>query len=212
MERWVPESLTNGCWTGRRRGLAVAGAVACLVVVVVVIVLVTSGAPGPEHAPALPAAKEAARSPGTDKAGDRPGGPLVVSVVGKVGAPGLVTLQAGARVADAVRAAGGALPGTDLTGVNLARRLADGEQIVVGGPPAPPAAGPSAGAPGGKVNLNTATAEELDGLSGVGAVTAKRIIDWRTQHGGFTAVEQLREVDGIGETKFSRLRDQVAVS
>lgn len=189
----------------------VAGAVACLVAIIVVIVLVTGGAPGPEHAPALPAAKEAARSSGTDKAGDRPGGPLVVSVVGKVGAPGLVTLPAGARAADAVRAAGGALPGTDLTGVNLARRLADGEQIVVGGPPAPAAAGPS-GAPGGKVNLNTATVDELDGLSGVGAVTAKRIIDWRTQHGGFTAVEQLREIDGIGETKFSRLRDQVTVS
>ncbi|QWF77389.1 ComE operon protein 1 [Amycolatopsis sp. CA-230715] len=212
MERWVPESLTNGYWTRRRRGLVAAGAAACLVVAVVVIVLVTAGAPGPEHAPVLPAAKEAARSPGADRPSERPGGPIVVSVVGKVSAPGLVTLPAGARAADAVRAAGGALPGTDLTGVNLARRLADGEQIVVGGPAAPAVAGSPAGAPGGKVNLNSATVEELDGLSGVGAVTAKRIIDWRTQHGGFTAVEQLREVDGIGETKFSRLRDQVTVS
>ncbi|MGQ0573330.1 MAG: ComEA family DNA-binding protein [Pseudonocardia sp.] len=144
-------------------------------------------------------------------------GPLVVSVVGKVRSPGLVTVPAGARVADAVAAAGGALPGADLSGVNLARRVGDGEQIAVGVPPAPDAAGaPSgagpAGGPGGPVDLNTATVAQLDALPGVGPVTAERILEWRTRNGRFSRVEQLREVDGIGERRFTQLRALVRVS
>jgi len=158
-----------------------------------------------------------------------PGAPLVVSVSGKVLRPGLVQVPAGARVADALAAAGGPLPGTDLTGVNLARRVVDGEQIAVGVPPAPDAggAGPAgdagtAGAgpgsaggagpgPAGRVDLNAATLDQLDALPGVGPVTAERILEWRTRNGRFTRVEQLREVEGIGERRFAQLRDLVTV-
>ncbi|HET8641484.1 MAG TPA: ComEA family DNA-binding protein [Pseudonocardiaceae bacterium] len=146
-------------------------------------------------------------------------GELVVSVAGQVVRPGLVRLPPGARVADAVTAAGGPVPGADLTGLNLARRLTDGEHVVVG--PAPMAAGAGAAGTGGsgaggsgaaagaRVDLNTATLADLDALPGVGPVTAQRILDWREQHGRFTSIDQLREIEGIGETRFARLRDLV---
>lgn len=141
---------------------------------------------------------------------------LVVDVTGAVRRPGLRRLPPGSRVADAIKAAGGVLPGTKQPGVNLARKLVDGEQIVVGGPAGAGASGPPGGADpaatgGGPVNLNTATKEQLDSLSGVGPVTAQRIIEWREAHGGFTSVDQLREVDGIGERRFASLRPQVTV-
>jgi competence protein ComEA len=140
-----------------------------------------------------------------------PGGPVVVDVAGRVRHPGLVTLPSGSRVADALRAAGGPTPGTDLTSLNLARKVVDGEQIVVGVPGA--AAQTSAGAPGASnpVNLNTATAAELDQLPGVGPVLAQRIVDWRAAHGGFTAVSQLRQVTGIGDSKYADLQPLVHV-
>ena len=144
---------------------------------------------------------------------------LVVSVAGKVKNPGLVRLPPGARVADAVEAAGGTLPGTDLTSVNLARRVTDGELVLVGvtpppGAPVDPALGGAPGAPaaaGGKVNLNTATLADLDGLPGVGPVLAQRIIDHRTAKGGFKNVGDLRNVDGIGASRFEDLKDLVTV-
>jgi competence protein ComEA len=141
---------------------------------------------------------------------------VVVAVAGKVRRPGLVRLPTGSRIADAVVAAGGALPGVDLGSVNLARKLVDGEQIVVGGPtPALPPAGAastqSGPAAGGVVNLNAATATELDSLPGVGPVLAQRIVDYRAQHGPFSSVEQLREVSGIGAAKFANLRSRVTV-
>ena len=125
----------------------------------------------------------------------------------------------GARVADAIAAAGGPLPRIDLTALNLARRVGDGEQLLVGlPPPAGPttepgqAAAAAAGrAAGGKLDLNRATLEQLDTLPGVGPVTAQRILDWRAAHGRFTAVEQLREVEGIGERRFGQLRGLVVV-
>ncbi|MGH1562461.1 helix-hairpin-helix domain-containing protein [Mumia sp. DW29H23] len=149
-------------------------------------------------------------------------GEVVVDVAGRVRRPGIVTLSAGSRVADAITAAGGARRGTDLTSVNLARVLVDGEQIVVGLPAVTglPGASPTGGSPGGSgagattggpVNLNTATLEQLDTLPQVGPVTAQAILDWRTEHGRFTTVEELLEVRGIGDATLARLRDLVTV-
>jgi competence protein ComEA len=150
-----------------------------------------------------------------------PAGPVVISVSGKVARPGLIEVPPGARVADAVQAAGGALPGTDLSALNLARKVADGEQIAVGVPAAagPTATGPTAAAgdataapaAGGKIDLNAATVQQLDGLPGVGPVMAQRILDWRTRNGRFSRVEQLRDVEGIGDRRFAQLRELVTV-
>lgn len=143
---------------------------------------------------------------------------VVVDVGGKVRRPGLVTLSAGARVADAVAAAGGVLPGTSTDGLSLARKLVDGEQILVGEPApvvAPGSGAPSgsstAGTPGALVDLNTASTSDLDALPGIGPVLAQRIVDWRTQHGNFTSVDQLHEVSGVGDAKFANLSPLVRV-
>ncbi len=130
---------------------------------------------------------------------------LVVAVAGRVKHPGLVRLSPGARVADAIDAAGGALPGTDLTTLNLARKVIDGELISVGVAP------PAAAAGGGLVNLNTATLDQLQTLPGVGPVLAQRIIEYRDQHGGFTATEDLRKVTGIGDARYNELKSLVSV-
>ena len=120
--------------------------------------------------------------------------------------------------ADALRAAGGVRPGTNTDGLNRARLLVDGEQIVVGGPaPAPGAGpagppGPAAGgpaAPGTPISLSTATVDQLDALPGVGPVLAQHIVDYRSQHGGFRSVDELREVNGIGQRRFADLRKLV---
>jgi competence protein ComEA len=133
---------------------------------------------------------------------------LVVAVAGKVRRPGVVRLPPGSRVMDAVTAAGGVLPGTDLALLNLARKVVDGEQVVVGVASVAPAPGvPGApGAPGALLDLNTATVEQLDALPGVGPVLAQRLVEYRTANGGFRSVDQLREVDGIGESRFQRLK------
>jgi len=164
---------------------------------------------------------------GATGAGKAPaGGVLVVSVSGRVAHPGVVRVPDGARVTDVLSAAGGAQPGVDLSGLNLARRVVDGEQIAVGVPPAPDATGRPPGAPdspgsagagaastgpAAKVDLNTATVAQLDTLHGVGPVTAQHIVDWRTRNGRFARVDQLREIDGIGERRFQQLRDLVTV-
>jgi competence protein ComEA len=146
---------------------------------------------------------------------------IVVDVGGKVRVPGLQRLPAGSRVEDALRAAGGVRPGTDTDALNRARLLVDGEQIVVGAPapPAGPGAGGSGpvgaggsavgGAPASPVGLNTATVDQLDSLPGVGPVLARHIIDYRTTHGGFRSVDELREVNGIGDRRFADLRPLV---
>ena len=137
---------------------------------------------------------------------------LVVAVAGRVRRPGLVELPAGARVADAIEAAGGALPGTDLSFINLARKVTDGELIVVGlTPPAGAGADAGPGAPGGLVNLNSATLAQLDTLPGVGPVLAQRIVDYRTKHGGFRTVAELRQVDGVGDARYEQLKSLVTV-
>lgn len=155
------------------------------------------------------------------------GGTVVVDVAGKVWHPGIQRLPSGSRVTDALDAAGGARPGVDTTGLNRARVLMDGEQIVVGapagatavngpgiqgspgGPPNP--AGPGSGKPSltGPVNLNSATLQQLDALPGVGPVLAQHIIDYRTEHGGFRSVDELRQVHGIGARRFGELRGLV---
>lgn len=152
---------------------------------------------------------------------------VVISVVGLVREPGLVTLAPSARIADAVAAAGGSLTGADMVGLNLARRVADGEQIVVGiatpagrpatlnssvgpGTPAAPLV-PTTAAPAGPLDLNSATAEQLDTLPGVGPVTAAAIVAWRQGNGRFANVDQLSEVEGIGPARLEKLRPLVRV-
>ena len=138
---------------------------------------------------------------------------LVVAVSGHVRRPGLVRLPAGSRVADAIDGAGGALPGTDLSTTNLARKVADGELIAVGlAPSALPAASIGGGTGGGGlVNLNTATPEQLQTLPGVGPVLAQRIIDYREQNGHFRSVADLRKVTGIGDARYNELKARVTV-
>jgi competence protein ComEA len=140
-----------------------------------------------------------------------PSGGVTVYVTGKVRRPGVLTLPSGSRVTDAIQAAGGVRPGAKAGLLNLARRLVDGEQIVVGAPGGvPPAAAGGDPASGAVIDLNTATAGQLDqGLPGVGEVLARRIIEFRDAHGGFQSVDQLREVSGIGERKFAEIKDKV---
>jgi competence protein ComEA len=136
---------------------------------------------------------------------------IYVHVLGQVAEPGLYELPDGARAVDAVAAAGGFTEQADAAGVNLARFVSDGEQIVV------PAIGeaPAGAAPGmtgdGLVNLNTADAATLDTLPGVGPATAAKILAWREQHGRFESVDDLLDVGGIGEAKLDAIRDLVTV-
>ncbi|WP_443333134.1 helix-hairpin-helix domain-containing protein [Streptomyces sp. CB03234] len=204
-------------WLQARCGMEPRTVVALAVVLVVAAALAGryfwAGRPEPVRAPDLvraaapPAAGAATRRP--------PAGapPVVVDVSGKVRRPGVLRLPAGSRVGDALRAAGGARPGTDLTGLNRARVLMDGEHVVVGavpGPAAPPPGAPSGPGGGeGPVSLNTATVEQLDTLPGVGPVLAQHIVDYRTRHGGFRSVDELREVNGIGERRFADLQSLV---
>ncbi|HEV2641958.1 MAG TPA: ComEA family DNA-binding protein [Candidatus Elarobacter sp.] len=131
---------------------------------------------------------------------------VVVDVVGAVRRPGVYRLPSGARVQSAVARAGGMTPRADLTAVNLAAPLADGEQVVVAARGAAAAATGGAGAP---LSLNTATAEQLDALPGVGPVTAQKIIDYRQQHGGFTSVADLDAIPGIGPSRIANLQGLV---
>ena len=138
---------------------------------------------------------------------------LFVDVVGAVRRPGLYRLSDGARVADAVARAGGPTSKAQLELVNLAARIADGEQVVVprrGAFGAVAAGGGAASAPAGPVHLNSATLEQLDGLPGVGPVTAQKIVDYRTQHGGFGSIDELDAVPGIGPARLADLRSLVA--
>jgi competence protein ComEA len=141
-----------------------------------------------------------------------PSPPVLVHVAGQVRKPGVVRLPAGSRVVDAVRAAGGLRRGGQLGGTNLARILTDGERIEVGGQEAAAAVGGAGGAGGaGPVDLNTATAEQLDALPGIGPVTAAKILAWRSTHRRFSVVDELAEVPGIGPKTLEDLRPLVRV-
>jgi competence protein ComEA len=192
-------------WDLGSRGVRALAALAVLVALVAGFIAwrarpaVEPLAPGP-----LPTAPVSASAP-----------TVVVAISGRVRRPGLVRLVAGSRVADAIDAAGGVLPDTDLSGVNLARKVADGELIVIGIPPpsgAGPATGPGGGGgPVGLVNLNTATLEQLQTLPGVGPVLAQRIVEYREQNGGFGSVADLRKVSGIGDARYNELKARVTV-
>ncbi|MDQ0366285.1 ComEA family DNA-binding protein [Catenuloplanes indicus] len=198
-----------GRWDPGARGVRVI-AVVVLVVAVGAAVVAWRARPQAEVI-AAPAPAVSADAPGGSAS---PAGEVVVAVAGKVRSPGMVRLPPGARVADALAAAGGALPGVDTALLNLARKVTDGELIVIGAsvPPAAPGVVPPApGAAGGLVNLNTATLADLDGLPGVGPVLAQRILEHRDRIGGFRAVSDLREVEGIGDSRYEQLKDLVTL-
>ncbi|MFD3336539.1 helix-hairpin-helix domain-containing protein [Streptomyces sp. NPDC058700] len=223
-------------WVQTRCGLEPRALAALTVVLVVAGGLAGgyfwAGRPEQVRAPELVRAVPVAAAPAT-RAGPAPGpgaasasagSKVIVDVGGKVRRPGVLSLPAGSRVADALRAAGGVKPDTDLTGLNRARVLFDGEQVLVGLPGASagglgngtgtsagsgPASGAVGGGPSVPLSLNTATVEQLDTLPGVGPVLAKHIVDHRTEHGGFRSVGELREVNGIGERRFADLEPLV---
>lgn len=175
------------------------------------------------------AASNGTRDPGSSVPGSVEPGTLVVHVAGAVKHPGVFLLRPGSRVFEAVDAAGGALPAAELSALNLAAPLADGLQVFVPTKeqaarmltapgavlqPGPPQGveGSSGGGAAGLLNLNTATAGELDTLPGVGPVLAERIVAWRTEHGPFATVDGLDAVAGIGAKLLAGLRDLVSVS
>ncbi len=240
LPRWLPDAARDRGWAARLRadpgragaiGLAIVAALAVLVTVFTLL----HDRPAPVMSAKLPPVDKAATAGPKSSASPSPGPdrPVVVSVVGLVHTPGLVTLAPGARVADALQAAGGAMNGADTIGLNMARPLGDGEQIVVGlapvpgqpaalgssvasastptSKPAPPRSGTARPKPGEVLDLNTATAEDLDALPGVGPVTAAAIVAWRQANGKFTTVDQLADVDGIGPARLERLRALVRV-
>ncbi|MCM3659644.1 ComEA family DNA-binding protein [Georgenia satyanarayanai] len=191
-----------------------------------VVAPATSEAPPAASSPAAspPAPGDAATGEPSREPQAAPAGVVVVHVAGAVRGPGVVELPLGARVADAVAAAGGEQPDAELAAVNLARPLVDGEQVYVprageeprGAGAAPPDvdAGPAAGEPaaeGGVVDLNSADLAALDTLPGVGPAIAQRILDWRDANGPFHSVEELLEVAGIGPATLEKLRERVRV-
>jgi competence protein ComEA len=190
-----------------RRGVRALGIVA---VVAVAVAAFFAWRARPHAEPVSTARVEVPAATGS---ASRSPGPVVVAVSGRVQRPGLVRLPAGSRVADAIEAAGGALPGTDLSMVNLARKLVGGELGAVGiaAPPAGGAPGGQAGAEAGPLNLNLATAAQFEALPGIGPVLAQHMVDYRTKHGPFTSVEELRQVEGLGAARFNQIKDLVTV-
>jgi len=137
-------------------------------------------------------------------------GDVVVHVAGAVARPGVYRMPAGSRVDDAVARAGGPAAGAEVEAVNLAARLADGQQVVV---PERGAAGPGAAGAGegaeGPISLGTATVEQLEGIDGIGPVTAADIVDFRDEHGGLASVDQLDQVSGVGPATMESLRERL---
>jgi competence protein ComEA len=188
---------------GRR---VLAASILALVLAVVAWRHVAAGSPAPLRvAPVMPPRA----SPASPAAATRQ---LVVDVVGAVRRPGLVRLAEGSRVADAIASAGGLRPGAERAGVNFAAPVSDGQQVVVPQRGAAVAAAAGAGGgstPAGPVSLSSATAEQLDALSGVGPVTAEKIVAYRQQHGAFRSVDELDAISGIGPSRIADLRGLV---
>ena len=222
------ERLAPGTLGRPRLRVGVGAAVVLLLLALVVAVIVSaigqqagqrtvgSGTVG-SGTVALPTGSAPADPLGTGASADV-GAIIFVHVLGAVARPGLFELRDGARVMDAVAAAGGLAADADSAGVNLARILSDGEQFYVPRqgevpPGIPAAASGSAGvsAPAGKVNLNTATVADLDSLPRIGPTMAQRIIDFRTKNGRFVSVDGLRDVTGIGDKTFEALKDLITV-
>ena len=149
--------------------------------------------------------------PAIVSSGDAEPGLVTVHVSGAVADPGLVGVTDGARVADAIAAAGGSISGADLSAINLAAPVRDGDQIVVPAPSVPGLVAVVGVETDARVRLNGASAAELETLPGVGPVLAERIITHRESHGPFTEMEDLLDVPGIGESKLATLREHVAV-
>ena len=196
----------------------VAYALAALVVVVLGVRFMQGQARGS----AAPLASAPAPAPasgsanGTVRLEPRKATVALVHVAGAVRSPGVYRLRDGERIQDAVRRAGGPRTGADLNAINLAAKVADGQQVVVprrGAAGAAPVGGAGAGEPGGPpqapVSLNTATAEQLDTLDGVGPATASKILEYRRQHGGFRSIDDLGEIPGIGPKRLAALRGKV---
>jgi competence protein ComEA len=201
-------------------GTSPARVVAGLVVALLLVgglawtLLATPTSSAEEVAAALPRATTASSSAPAADAGSE----LVVHAAGAVAQAGVYRLSAGARVADVLDAAGGPTPDADLDQLNLAATVADGDRVYVPrrGEAPPVALSPGAGAGAGSaagqpVNLNSATAEQLDALVGIGPATARAILDWRQQHGRFRRVDDLLNVRGIGPAKLDALRSQLRV-
>ena len=139
---------------------------------------------------------------------------VVIDVAGKVNKPGVYKLPTGSRVVDAITAAGGAKKGVDLSDINLAHVLSDGEQIVVGAPKfttTSKSKNKKVIKPSGPISINTANAQLLDTLPGIGPVMADRIISYRTKNGGFKTIEELRKVPGMGASKFAQLSSLIKI-
>lgn len=229
LSRWLPDTEPHRArwWAAVRADPGRAGAMGLAAVGIVAVLVTVFAMLGDDHPPVAAAKLPPVQPVSSATAAPAKGaGEVVVSVVGLVHKPGLVTLPGGGRIADALTAAGGALDGADLVGLNLARRVSDGEQILVGinpplgvhspvasavGPSSPSASVGAESTPPGVVDLNSATAEQLDALPGVGPVRAAAIVAWRTKNGPFTDVDQLGEVDGIGEVRLQKLRGLVRV-
>ncbi|MFF1574538.1 ComEA family DNA-binding protein [Leifsonia sp. NPDC058292] len=190
--------------------------------VAIVISALGSGGASTEIAASGASASASPFAPSGAETSPEPAGGLLVHVLGAVKKPGLVSLGAGARVVDAVAAAGGLTDDAEPAGINLARAITDGEQLVVprvGEVIAPPAAAAGGAPPGGAppggegavVNLNTATQEQLESLQGIGPALATRILDWRAANGRFASVADLMKVSGIGQKIFDGFKDRITV-
>lgn len=189
---------------------------------VVVVAVATLAAAGLWYARSLPKPVQVlaepqsplASAPGTSTP-SASATPILVDVAGWVRRPGVYEFVSGARVIDAIEAAGGARPGAELQALNLAAPLADGTQILVPRrgeePTSAEGSGSVGGVAGGLVNVNTGTAAELETLPGIGEVTAQAIIDYRTENGPFASVDELLDVTGIGDVTLENIRELVTV-